>query len=117
MGKACAIELRPNAVVERRARERQGACLGRMRIEDAATERCHRMCAGTIAADELQVDRCVYVGLERVVASDGRAAPAAAVCTAVVTCPKASRLARAARAHAATAAAPGASPYRFLYYT
>ena len=34
------------------------------------------MCAGTIAADELQVDRCVYVGLERVVASDGRAAPA-----------------------------------------
>ena len=51
---ACAIEPRTDAVMERRARERQRA--RHRRVEDEAAERRHRVHARTVGADELQVD-------------------------------------------------------------
>ena len=50
-----AIELRSDAVVERRTRERKCTRLGS--VEDEPAECRHCMGASTVGADELQVDR------------------------------------------------------------
>ena len=48
---ARAVQLRANAAVERRSRERHRSRLGR--VENEAAERRHRMRAGAVGADEL----------------------------------------------------------------
>ena len=53
---ARAIELRANAAVERRSRERHRSRLGR--VENEAAERRHRMRAGAVGADELGLSVC-----------------------------------------------------------
>ena len=61
-----AIEVRAHAPVERGARERQRTLLGR--VEDEVAERRHRVRAGAIGPDELEVDGLGNAGRERVVA-------------------------------------------------
>ena len=78
MREARAVEVRTDAAIKRLTRERQRTRLGR--VEDEAAERRHRVRAGAIRADELQVDRRVDDGDERVVPFDGHAAPARRVC-------------------------------------
>ena len=72
-----AIEVRAHAPVERGARERQRTLLGR--VEDEVAERRHRVRAGAIGPDELEVDGLGNAGRERVVAVDGHRAPAGRV--------------------------------------
>ena len=67
VGEVRAVELRTDAMVERRARERKRASLGR--VEDEPAERRHRVRARAIAAHELQVDGLCDEGRQRVVAS------------------------------------------------
>jgi hypothetical protein len=79
MREARAVEPRTDTVVERRARQRQRTRFGR--VEDEASERRNCVRASAIRTDELQVDRRVKDGGERVVPGDGRAAPARGVRT------------------------------------
>jgi len=74
---ACTVELHANAVIERRARERQCPRLGC--IKNEAAECRHRVRARAIGSDELQVDGRVKNASEWVVVGDGHAVPAGGI--------------------------------------